>query len=119
MFAYEGTNEPMRVGRLKKVKLRNDRVLYIEPTFDGRVPPIAFEQIKPLQAALDIRNWELSRTHWAIKDEDLFDVLTGAGLVPGDAVSPKVEKADLPPVSAPEFQANTVGAFIEEVLNLD
>jgi hypothetical protein len=99
LFAYEGTDEPMRVGRLKKVKLRNnERSLYIEPDFDPRILPISFDRIEPLQAALDIRGWELNRTHWAIKDEDLFEVLAGAGLFPRDAVSPKVEKADLPPV---------------------
>lgn len=120
LFAYEGASNPVRVGRLKKVKLRdNGRSLYIEPEFDSRVPAIPFERIKPLQAALDIRGWELNRTHWAIKDSDLFEVLMGEGLVPFDATSPRVKKADLPPLSAPEFQANSVGAFIEKVLNLD
>ena len=120
LFAYEGTDEPMRVGRLKKIKLHHSgRLLYIEPAFDPGVPPIPFEQIKPLQATLDIRSWELNRTHWAIKDEDLFEVLENVGIDLGGAVNPKVEKADLPPVSAPEFQANSVGAFIENVLNLD
>ncbi|MCA8112544.1 FRG domain-containing protein [Burkholderia cepacia] len=120
LFAYEGTDEPMRVGRLKKVKLRNsERTLYLEPDLDPRVPPISFERIKPLQTSLDIRSWELNRTHWAIKDEDLFDVLASAGLVPRNATSSRVEKSDLPPVSAPEFQAGNVGAFIEKVLNLD
>jgi len=120
LFAYEGTTEDVRVGRLKKVRLRsNNRLLYIEPDFDPRIPPIPFDRIKPLQAALDIRGWELTRTHWAIKDEDLFEVLMGAGLVPFDAVNAKVGKASLPPLSAPEFQANSVGAFVEKVLNLD
>lgn len=120
LFAYEGTDEPMRVGRLKKVKLRNsERTLYLEPDLDPLVPPIPFEQIKPLQTSLDIRSWELNRTHWAIKDEDLFDVLARAGLVPRNANSSRIEKSDLPPVSAPELQAGNVGAFIEKVLNLD
>ncbi|CAE6856240.1 FRG domain-containing protein [Paraburkholderia domus] len=119
LFAYEGTDEPMRVGWLKRIKLRNDGRLFIEPEFDARVPHIPFEQIKPLQVSLDIRDWELSRTHWAIKDEDLFQMLTDSGIVPGVAASPKIEKADLPPVSAPEFHANSVGAFIGNVLGLD
>ncbi|MFM0619829.1 FRG domain-containing protein [Paraburkholderia nemoris] len=120
LFAYEGTDEPMRVGRLKRIKPRNDgRLLFIEPEFDTRVPPISFEQIKPFQVSLDIRDWELNRTHWAIKDEDLFQMLTDSGIVPGVAEIPKIEKADLPPVSAPEFQANSVGAFIGHVLDLD
>ncbi|MBS1160541.1 MAG: hypothetical protein H6R15_2960 [Proteobacteria bacterium] len=120
LFAYEGTDEPMRVGRLKRVKSRQGgRLLYIEPAIDPNIPPIPSEQIKPLQAALDIRGWELNRTHWAIKDEDLFEVLAKAGIAHGNTENSKVSKADLPPVSAPAFQANSVGTFIENVLNLD
>jgi len=117
LFAYEGTDEPMRVGRLKAVKLRNNgSLLYIQPEFDSQIPPIPFEDIGPLQTALDIRDWELNRTHWAIKDEDLFEVLVRAGLMPGSAVSPTVAKKDLPSVSLPEFQADSVGTFISHVL---
>lgn len=120
LFAYEGTDEPMRVGRLKTVKPRSDgRLLYIEPVFDQSVQPIPFESIRPLQAALDIRDRELSRTHWAIKDEDLLQVLADAGLISGNAAGPKVAKTDLPPVSPPELQASSVGAFIGKVLDLD
>jgi hypothetical protein len=120
LFAYEGTDEPMRVGRLKSVKLRNNGTLiYIQPEFDLQIPPISFERIEPLQTALDIRDWELNRTHWAIKDEDLFDVLKGAGLVPRSTVSHRVAKTDLPPASNPEFQAGSVGAFIENVLGMN
>ena len=90
LFAYEG-NEPMRVGRLKAIKLRNNgRVLFVQPELDNRFPPIAFERIDPLRTALDIRDWELSRTHWAIKDEDLFEILRDSGIIPEDAVGPRV-----------------------------
>lgn len=120
LFAYEGTDEPMRVGRLKNIKSRSGGyLLYIEPEFDPQIPPIPYEQIEPLRAALDIRDWELNRTHWAIKDEDLLEVLVKAGLIRRNTTTPKVAKEDLPPASRPEFQANTVGAFIEHVLSLD
>ncbi|MGN7918589.1 FRG domain-containing protein [Lysobacter sp. 22409] len=120
LFAYEGTDEPMRVGRLKSVKLRgNGSLLYVQPELDPQIPPIPFERIEPLQTALDIRNWELNRTHWAIKDEDLFEVLIAAGIVPGASASPRIAKADLPPASPPEFQAGSVGAFIENVLDMN
>lgn len=119
LFAYEGASEPMRVGRLKSVKLRSDgRLLFIAPEFDPAVPPIPFETIKPLQTALDIRNWELNRTHWAIKDEDLYQVLTDAGINLQAGVTSKVAKADLPPPADAPFQADTVGAFIGHVLGL-
>ncbi|MBB3760371.1 FRG domain-containing protein [Xanthomonas arboricola] len=120
LFAYEGTDEPMRVGRLKSIKLRsNGSLLYIQPEFDDQIPPIPFELMKPLQTALDIRDWELSRTHWAIKDEDLFEVLKGAGLIRRSTTSRKVAKTDLPPASHPEFQADNVGTFIDNVLSMN
>lgn len=120
LFAYEGKDEPVRVGRLKKVKLRQGgRTLYLEPEFDERIAPIPFDRIKPLQAALDIRDWEINRTHWAIKDADLSEVLKVAGLLPDEVAPAKITKSELPPASPPEFQANSVGALIENILGLN
>lgn len=120
LFAYEGTDEPMRVGRLKSVRLRgNGRSLLVVPELNPAIPPIPFEAIEPLQALLDIRGWELNRTHWAIKDEDLLKVLADAGIDLNEVTASKVSKADLPrPADAP-FQAGSVGAFIEHVLALN
>lgn len=120
LFAYEGTSEPMRVGRLKSVKLRNNgRLLFVAPEINPEVPPIPFDAIEPLQASLDIRAWELNRTHWAIKDEDLYQVLTDAGIDLQATATSKVAKADLPPPADAPFQADSVGAFIGHVLGLN
>lgn len=120
LFAYEGTDKPMRVGRLKSVKLRDSgRSLLVVPEINPTIPPIPFEVIEPLQALLDIRGWELNRTHWAIKDEDLFQVLTDASIELNSAPAPKVSKADLPPLADAPFQADSVGAFIGHVLEID
>jgi len=120
LFAYEGTDEPMRIGRLKTVKLReNGRSLLVVPEIDQSIPPIPFDAIEPLQALLDIRGWELSRTHWAIKDEDLFQVLTEAGIALNTAPPSKISKANLPPMADAPFQANSVGDFIQHVLAID
>ncbi|MEZ1842142.1 FRG domain-containing protein [Pseudomonas putida] len=119
LFAYEGTRRPMRVGRLE-VKLRNNgKVLFVRPIIDERIDPIEFEQIKPLQAALDIRDWEINRTHWAVKDEDLLDVLQQVGLTPGEVVGSKVKKEDLPATLPSEITADSVGTFIEHVFRLN
>jgi hypothetical protein len=120
LFAYEGTDAPMQVGRLRSIKLRdNDRTLYIVPEFDPQIPPIPFAQIEPLRIALDIRDWELNRTHWAIKDEDIFEVLARAGISGHGRTVLKVDKSDLPPASGPEFHADSVGSFIETVLGIN
>lgn len=119
LFAYEGTDEPMRIGRIKSVKLReNGRSLLVVPEINPAIPPIPFKTIEPLQALLDIRSWELTRTHWAIKDEDLFQVLADAGINLNQVLAPKVSKANLPRPSNASFQANSVGTFIEHVLTL-
>jgi len=120
LFAYEGTDQPMRVGRLKEVKLRGGgRTLYIVPEIDPQIAPIPFDRIEPLQIALDIRNWELNRTHWAIKDEDLFEVLARAGIVPQDLANSKFPKENLPPSADPERRISSVGDFVPFVLGMD
>lgn len=120
LFAYEGTDKPMRIGRLKSVKLRdNGRSLLVVPELNPAIPPIPFAVIEPLQALLDIRSWELTRTHWALKDEDLLQVLTEAGIDLNQVPASKVSKANLPPpVNAP-FEAGSVSTFIEHVLELN
>ncbi|AXM95739.1 FRG domain-containing protein [Pseudomonas plecoglossicida] len=119
LFAYEGTQHTMRVGKVE-VKLRRDgKILFARPIMDARIAPIDFEQIKPHQTALDIRDWEINRTHWAVKDEDLFAILHHAGLLPEGIVGSKVTKEDLPATSPPETRANSVGTFIEQVFLLN
>lgn len=80
LFTYEGTDEPVRVGYIRLIRERGRSIL-IEYEFDETVPPFDFSALKPLQVKLDIAEWEMSRTHWAVKDENLFEILTTAGLV--------------------------------------
>lgn len=115
LFAYEGA-EPMRVGRLLSIKLRG-RALFIEFEIDRGIPPIPYDAISGLRTLLDIRDWEMSRTHWAVKDEDLFARLDAAGLLPRDTIQPPGPEV-LPEPEPADVQANSVGAFITEVLAL-
>lgn len=120
LFAYEGSDQPMRVGSLKSVRLRdNGRSLLVVPEINPAIPPIPFKAIERLQSLLDIRSWELNRTHWAIKDEDLLQVLSDAGINLNKVPASKVSKANLPRPSDSPFQAGSVGAFIEHVLALN
>lgn len=75
LFAYEGTEKPYRVGWLTNVKER-DKMIYIEYKLDDSVEPIPFEKIMKIAQPLDIRKWEINRTHWAVKDGDLFEILS-------------------------------------------
>ncbi len=80
LFTYEGNDEPVRVGYIRRIRERGRSVL-IEYEFDDNVPAFDFSKLKPLEIKLDIQGWEMSRTHWAVKDEDLFELLASVGLV--------------------------------------
>lgn len=87
LFAYEGKSEPVRVGYIRSIKERS-RSIVIEYEFEGDIPLIPFSKIAPIRELLDIGEWEMNRTHWAVKDEDLFRRLHEAGLVDRKFINP-------------------------------
>ena len=97
LFAYEGEDSDVRIGYLTSIKERG-RNLLIEFEFDQDIQPIPFSQILPIAALLDIRGWEMKRTHWQTK-------VTKQG-------RPVTEKASNPKVTK-------VQGFIGKVLSLD
>ncbi|MBY6033309.1 FRG domain-containing protein [Marinobacter daepoensis] len=116
IFAYEGDDQDIRIGNLTSIKERG-RKLLIEFEFDQDIPPIPFSDIEPIAPLLDIRDWEINRTHWAVKDEDLFGRLLTAGLL-SDVKIKAPEKQEKPPTkrsTAPKV--STVQGFIGKVLS--
>lgn len=79
LFVYENLVGDARVGSLTEIRERNQHVL-VEFQFDKQIAPFPAEKLKPLLLRLDMGGPELYRTHWAIKDEDLLQVLISAGL---------------------------------------
>ncbi|NTU54585.1 MAG: hypothetical protein HGA97_13040 [Chlorobiaceae bacterium] len=64
----------VRVGRLVKIRI-SGRELRLEYILSAGMPALFNSQIKGLSSDLDIDDWEFSRTHWAVKEVDLFEVL--------------------------------------------
>lgn len=87
LFAYEGVREGRfaRLGRVTRVQLNGGQVR-LEYRFDENVPPIPSQIFEDLRWELEIGGWEMSRTHWAVKDADLLRILTERGIVPAEAV---------------------------------
>ena len=79
LFCYEGQNETVRVGYIRRIKERGKSLL-IEYEFDEEIKPFNFSELVDYKIQLDIDKWEMGRTHWAVKDEDLFEVLAKAGV---------------------------------------
>lgn len=119
VFAYEGTKSNIRIGYLKSIKERGRSIL-IEYEFDTKIPEIPFSSIEPIASLLDIRDWEMNRTHWALKDEDLLGILKTASLIENDfsTSTDKLNNIDkLPPIRAQLPRVTTVQGFIAKVLS--
>lgn len=118
LFAYEDScGQAPRFGWLKSIKKRTNQVIleceYVEVT-----PWISAKDLNSIQGSLDIYGWELSRTHWAVKNVDLADELTQLG------VSIPVIKTNRVPTVNPEHHLFDVALsfpgeareFVEKVL---
>jgi hypothetical protein len=84
LLAYEEAhNRPARVARITRVVLssHNELRFDFEPVMG--IAPIPAELLSKLRWELDITDWEMNRTHWAIKEIDLMEVLREAGLLHG------------------------------------
>jgi hypothetical protein len=102
LFAYEFSNydEPSTqiawVGRLSSIKVRHSTAR-IAFEFDPEFAPINVGQMRSILWDLDIGKYETSRTHWAVKDVNLHDVL-----------KPKLDADGLPaPVRLPDLRVTS------------
>lgn len=117
LFAYEGSWEGMRVGRVTSFTIRKSTIL-IEFEFDDEIPEIPFEAISVIFELLDIRKWELSRTHWAIKNADLLERLRQHNLIPVQAKKLKASTKPevLPPPGKYTKPLTSLQQFVAAVL---
>jgi hypothetical protein len=63
-----------RVGYINRVEDRG-KEMRLNYYFDSGIPPILNTMLQQIASELDIDGYEFSRTHWAIKDINLFRVL--------------------------------------------
>lgn len=81
LFSYEKSCErAARLGWITDIR-RHAGSLEIKFYFDEKFDPLEPDRFQSLLAKLDVEpRFEVHRTHWAIKEVDLIDVLTSAGL---------------------------------------
>lgn len=81
LFAQESANRnPARIGWITRIRHRNN-IVRVEYALEPELPLIAPERLLEFQWDLDLTDWEMNRTHWALKDVDLFPVLVEKGVV--------------------------------------
>jgi len=120
LFAYEGTKKNVRIGYLTEIKDRGRNIL-IQYTFYDDIPEIPFSTIEPISPLLDIRDWEMNRTHWAVKDEDLLKILQEYNIIAIDdsLLAKSGHKLSLSTEKQTASRITTVKGFIGKVLSDD
>ena len=94
LFAYEDANrEDARIGRIFELRRRQKEVR-IDFELNKDLPSISFSDLKRLDWELDIGEWEYNRTHWAVKEVDLFHELTKAGIFSEEQATMAASKFD-------------------------
>lgn len=119
LFAYEGFQHPIRMGRLTTIRERGKKVV-VGYEFHPRLNAIQASEIEKIAPLLDIRDWEMNRTHWAIKDEDLFHRLRSASVIHGNVQDwPNPIKGKKQPAEGRQHSSRvtTVGGFVAKVLS--
>ncbi|MFI5294333.1 MAG: hypothetical protein ACHQ0Y_04840 [Thermodesulfovibrionales bacterium] len=71
---YGQGDQVARVGTIVRAKI-NGRVVSMEYVYDPGVPPIPNRFLQTLAGELDIHDFQFTRTHWSVKDADLFRTL--------------------------------------------
>lgn len=116
LFVIEHEAAESRIGNITSIKVRSSSVVVgfeIDPIF----PILPKGVIESIRRDIDLGRWELSRTHWAIKDEPIFDILVKKGYITVDQVkaSQKLRSPNYPDpqlISTPPGVLNVKQVFI-------
>lgn len=80
LFGTESECTESRVGYITNIQPKASSVI-IEFELDDNIPPLKRGVIENLRKEIDLGKFELYRTHWAVKDEQLFDLLLCKGYI--------------------------------------
>lgn len=81
LLAYEDPHQlPARLARITRIRRSARPVVRFEYRIIDEVEPIPAQMLSGLKWELDISEVELRRTHWALKDVDLLETLSEAGV---------------------------------------
>jgi len=127
LFVTENESTESRIGYITDMRLRNDSIV-IDFEFDPILPTLPIGAIEAMRADIDLGKWELSRTHWAVKDEPIFDILIKHSFLNREQVEASQQRRVPPPPvisppSATDEQFNASQVFIvhghDEIAKLD
>lgn len=80
IFAVENEERESRIGYITEIRPRQNTIV-IHFEFDQILPPLLPGSLEKIRTEIDLGKFELSRTHWAVKDEPIFDILLRNSLI--------------------------------------
>lgn len=109
LFVTENEATESRIGYITNIRVRNSSVV-IDYEFDPILPSLPIGSIEAMRVDIDLGRWELSRTHWAIKDEPIFDILVRHGYLNTQQVEASLQHRNPTPQIVPPAQSQN-GSF--------
>ena len=101
LFVTENEQTQSRIGYITNIRLRQDTVV-IDFEFDQILPSLPIGAIKELSIDIDLGKFELSRTHWAVKDEPMWDILLNKNYITQAQLDASLNlRQPMPPVILP------------------
>jgi hypothetical protein len=110
LFVIENEQRESRIGYITNIRVRQASVV-MDFEFDQIFPPLPLGSIETLRVDIDLGRWELSRTHWAVKDEALFDILIKKGFITQEQLNASQALKEPPPPVVPPPAADGSLAF--------
>lgn len=110
LFVIENEYRESRIGYITNIRVRQNTVV-VDFEFDPILPPLPKGSIENLRAAIDLGRWELSRTHWAVKDEAIFDILLKHDLITQQQLNASQALKEPPPPIVPPATADGLVPF--------
>ncbi|WP_309565136.1 nucleotide-binding protein, partial [Methylobacillus flagellatus] len=80
LFVTEREALPTRIGYITEIRPRL-RTIAFKYEFDENFPALEPGVIESIRSEIDLGEWELTRTHWAVKNEPIFDILVKKGYI--------------------------------------
>ncbi|HAU4897132.1 TPA: nucleotide-binding protein [Aeromonas hydrophila] len=116
LFVTENESVESRIGYITEVRVGNNSVM-LNYEFDPILPSLPIGAIEAIRDDIDLGRYELSRTHWAVKDEPIFEILMRHGYLNQAQVNAAIQRRmPPPPVLVPDShddkEFNTSQVFI-------
>lgn len=115
LFVIENEKRESRIGYITNIRVRQATVV-IDFEFDPIFPALRIGVIEDMRLDIDLGRWELSRTHWAVKDEPIFEVLVRRGVLTQQQVDASLALREPPaPIIPPPSRSGDQGFNTSQV----